>query len=165
MRAEQGLDAPLPAQYARWMFQALAGDMDCSVGPPHRPDSPAHCGCFGSGVAGSRAHGHPVRTATGQRRGCHRALGGAGGRHGAVLRLGLRTDHPVCGEIVLAVGLGLRFSSPSRTSGHRPFPRTHGSTGAADTRQHVGDTGAGLHPYGAGQGTVRTDRRQRARLA
>ena len=27
MRAELGLDAPLPKQYARWMFRALAGDM------------------------------------------------------------------------------------------------------------------------------------------
>ena len=27
MRAELGLDAPLPAQYARWVFRALAGDM------------------------------------------------------------------------------------------------------------------------------------------
>ena len=27
MRAELGLDAPLPAQYARWVYRALAGDM------------------------------------------------------------------------------------------------------------------------------------------
>ena len=27
MRAELGLDAPLPTQYVRWMFRALAGDM------------------------------------------------------------------------------------------------------------------------------------------
>ena len=27
MRAELGLDAPLPTQYARWVFRALAGDM------------------------------------------------------------------------------------------------------------------------------------------
>ena len=30
MRAELGLDAPLPTQYVRWMSRALAGDMGCS---------------------------------------------------------------------------------------------------------------------------------------
>ena len=175
MRAELGLDAPLPAQYVRWMSRVLSGDMGRSY-VTERPVAAqlarrtvptvlltaaalalALLVAVPMGILSARRRGSAVDTIARLV-----ALVGAAAPSYA-LAFGLIILFAVKLSWLPALGYG--SVAQVRASGHRAVPCADGPADAADTRQYAGGTGAGLHPHGAGQGTVRTDRRHLARPA
>ncbi len=164
MRIELGLDASLPVRYVRWMSQALAGDMGRSyvteqpvAGQLARRTVPtalltaaalamALLVAVPMGILSARRRGTPVDALARLA-----ALVGAAApsyalAYGLIILFAVKLSWlPALGygsaaQVVLpAVALSLC---------------AHGPADAADTRQYAGNTGAGLHPDGAGQGTV-----------
>ncbi len=163
MRAELGLDGPLPAQYVRWMSRALAGDMGRSYVTEQPVASQLARRTVPTALLTAAALGMAVLIAvpmgilSARRRGSAMdaiaRLAALVGAAAPPLRTGLRSDHPVRGETFLAAGPRLRFRFaqivlPAIVLSLAPMAQLTRLIRAS----MLETLGAGLHPHGEGQG-------------